>query len=343
MIVDLRSDTFTLPTPEMREAMMKADIGDDVFGEDPSVKLLEDKIAAMFGMEAGLFCPSGTMTNQIALRVHTVPQDEVICEEGAHIYYYEGGGIAYNSLCSVRLVKGKNGIMDVADLANAVRKEDVHFPKSKVLALENTSNRGGGTVYSMDSISKLSAFAQENQLRFHLDGARLFNAIIAQSQDPLVYGRLFDSISICFSKGLGAPVGSALIGTKTFIKEARRVRKVLGGGMRQAGFLAQAATYALDNHINRLADDHRRAKEIATLFGLMEEVKEVKSPETNIILAEVHESVDLSEFLSQWQQKGVKMLAFGPRQFRAVTHLGINDNHIEHLKVMTANRKRKAH
>jgi threonine aldolase len=229
MKIDLRSDTFTVPTKEMLEVMRQAPVGDDVFGEDSSVNDLENYAATLFGMEAGLFCPSGTMTNQIAIKCHTQPMDEVLCDKTAHIYMYEGGGIAFNSSASVRLLDGKNGIITPAMVEENINADNVHYPKTSLLSLENTSNRGGGTYYTLAQIAELKAVAQKHGLKFHVDGARVFNALTETKENPAEYGKYFDSISICLSKGLGAPVGSVLLGSTAMIKQARRIRKVLGG------------------------------------------------------------------------------------------------------------------
>lgn len=263
-LIDFRSDTVTKPTPGMREAMFVAPLGDDVFGEDPSINLLEEKTATLFGMQAGLFCPSGTMTNQIAIKCHTQPGDEIICEENSHIYQYEGGGIAFNSLCSVKLLQGNTGRITASQVEQAIQPDDVHRPISRLVSLENTSNRGGGSCYDFSVIEAIRTLCTQTKLALHLDGARVWNAMIAKNESPLQYGKTFDSISICLSKSLGCPVGSVLIGNKDFIKKARRIRKVFGGGMRQAGLMAAAGIYALDNHIERLKIDHDHAKELAT-------------------------------------------------------------------------------
>ena len=261
MIVDLRSDTVTKPTKGMHEAMMQAEVGDDVFGEDPSVKALEEKCAKMLGMEAAIFCPSGTMTNQIGIRILTQPYDEVICYKGSHIYKYEGGGVAGNSLASVRLLEGNRGRLSVEEISKNINNiQDAHQPISSVVSLENTVVREAGSYYTLKEIGLISDFARSKNLKMHLDGARFFNALTETGEQLIDYGKYFDSISICLSKGLGAPVGSVLVvRNKELEVKARRMRKVFGGGMRQAGFLAAAGTYALDHHIKRLKEDHVRA------------------------------------------------------------------------------------
>ncbi|TAH01906.1 MAG: aminotransferase class I/II-fold pyridoxal phosphate-dependent enzyme, partial [Sphingobacteriales bacterium] len=259
MIADYRSDTVTRPTPAMLAAMMNAPLGDDVFGEDPTINQLEQLAAGTFGYEAAIFCPSGTMTNQIAIKCHTQPGDEVICDKNSHVYIYEGGGIAFNSGASVRLLEGDRGRITAEQVAESVNPDDVHRPISRLVSLENTCNRGGGSCYNLTEIEKIRKVCNQHGLILHLDGARLFNAMVARKEDPQAYGKLFHSISICLSKGLGAPVGSLLLGNQAFIKKARRVRKVFGGGMRQAGVLAAAGIYAMENHVERLTQDHLHA------------------------------------------------------------------------------------
>jgi len=245
MMIDLRSDTFTKPTPAMLEAMYHAEVGDDVFGEDPTVNALEQKAAALFGMEAALFCPSGTMTNQIAIKCHTQPGDEVICDESSHVYIYEGGGIAFNSGCQVKAIRGDRGRILAEQAESLINPEDVHKSRSRLIVVENTANRGGGSCYDFSELIRLKELCIRHGMKFHLDGARLWNAMVARNETPLQYGQLFDSISVCLSKGLGTPVGSLLLGTGEFIRQSRRIRKVFGGGMRQSGYLAAAGLYSL--------------------------------------------------------------------------------------------------
>lgn len=323
--VDFRSDTVTRPTPAMLEAMQAARVGDDVFGEDPSVNELEEKAARLFGMEAALFCASGTMTNQIAIKVHTQPGDEVICDTLSHVYQYEGGGIAFNSGASVRLLEGNRGRINAAQVAAAVNPNDVHKAHSSLVVLENTSNRGGGSCYELSSIEAIKTVCEQHQLALHLDGARLFNALVAQNQTAAQYGRLFHSISICLSKGLGCPVGSLLLGNSSFIQKARRIRKVLGGGMRQAGFLAAAGIYALDYHIDRLQVDHINAQQLAAALQLHPLVAEVMPVETNIIIFEVIPEITAPHFVSLLAENGILGYAFTNRQVRLVTHLDIKE------------------
>jgi threonine aldolase len=295
-MIELRSDTFTLPTEGMREAMFTAPIGDDVFGEDESVNALETYCANLFGMEAALFCSSGTQTNQIAIKMHTKPGDEVICHELSHIYLYEGGGIAFNSGASVRLLQGDYGRFTSNQAKLAINKDDVHFPSSKLISIENTINRGGGACWEFTEIVGLSALAKSHQLKFHLDGARIFNALVAKGESASSYGKVFDSISICLSKGLGAPVGSVLIGSGADIKAARRIRKVMGGGMRQAGFLAAAGSFALKNQVERLKIDHERARFISEVLLTQSWVKEVYPVETNIIIFKLIDAIKAEDF-----------------------------------------------
>ena len=328
-IIELRSDTFTKPTPEMHAAMVNAAVGDDVFSEDPSVNELESKSAQMFGMEAALFCPSGTMTNQIAINVHTQPGDEVICEEGSHIYYYEGGGIGRNSGCQARLIKGNRGQITAQQILEFINPDDVHRARTRLVSLENTCNRGGGSCYDMSEIAAIKNLCIEQGLKLHLDGARLMNAIVAKNTNPLEYGQLFDSISLCLSKGLGAPIGSVLLGTKAFIKEARRVRKVMGGGMRQAGFLASAGTYALENHVSRLAEDHRLAALLGTTLDQLNWVESVLPVETNIVIFKVNEQYTVKQVSDYLASHNIRVLAMSSTQIRMVTHLDVTPDMVD--------------
>lgn len=330
-MIDLRSDTVTKPTTAMLEAMLSAKVGDDVFGDDPSINSLEANTAAMFGKEAALFCPSGTMTNQIAIKVHTRQGDQVICEQGAHIYNYEGGGIAANSGASVKLLDGELGRITAEQVEEAINGDDPHLAKSTLVAIENTSNRGGGSCYDKDQVELIAQVCKLNGLKFHLDGARLFNALVANDEHPLVWGSHFDSISICLSKGLGAPVGSLLIGSKEFIHEARRVRKRFGGGMRQAGYLAAAGAYALENNIDRLAEDHARAKKIAEVLEAANYIEEVFPVETNILIARLKVEHPVEEFLKTLEEQEILAVKFGPQTFRFVTHLDFDDRMLESL------------
>jgi len=330
-IIDLRSDTITKPTKEMLDVIYSAKVGDDVFGDDPTVNELEEKAAEMFGKQAALFCPSGTMTNQIAIKVHTIPGDEVICDEGSHVYRYEGGGIALNSGSSVRLLQGNRGRINAEQVLGNINPDDPHFPVSKLVVAENTSNRGGGSCYDYNELKKLSEACWNNNLKFHLDGARLFNALVKTGQSTQQTGEVFDSISICLSKGLGAPVGSLLLADSDFIKKARRIRKVFGGGMRQAGYLASAGIFALENNVDRLEYDHLRAEQIAEVLRKCNYVKEVVPTETNILIFKLIDPINEVAFLDTLEKNGVRAVDFGPQTIRFVTHLNFTDDMMEEL------------
>lgn len=327
-MIDLRSDTVTLPTEEMKTAMMHAPLGDDVFGEDPSINELEQFSVNLFGMEAALFCPSGTMTNQIALNVHLNPGDEVICHREAHIYQYEGGGIAKNSGASVRLIHGNNGMLTAQNVLDNINPDDVHFARTALVSLENTMNRGGGVCYDMAAMEAIKKVCDDHNLPLHLDGARVFNAMIKNGESPQAYGRIFDSISICLSKGLGAPVGSVLIGSKAFIKQAKRVRKVFGGGMRQAGMIAKAGWYALNHHVERLREDHVHAAQIAEALRTTKGVTAVQATETNIVVFEVENP---TEMLQTLKEHGILAISFGGNKLRMVTHLNISASDVQQV------------
>ena len=322
--IDLRSDTFTKPTPAMLLAMFSAPVGDDVFSEDPSINKLEEMSAAMFGMEAGLFCPSGTMTNQIGINVHTRPGDEVICDEVSHVYIYEGGGIAFNSGSQVKAIKGDRGRITAQQVEEAINPDDIHKARTRLVSLENTANRGGGACYDFNTIKEIKAVCQQHSLGLHLDGARLFNALVAKGESPKQYGEVFDSISICLSKGLGTPVGSVLLGSKDFIKEGRRVRKKLGGGMRQAGYLAAAGIYALENNIERLAEDHAHAAAAADVLAQKSFVKSILPVETNIVIFELNEGHPAAWLVEQLKQYDILCLPISKQGVRLVFHLDVS-------------------
>ena len=331
-VIDVRSDTVTRPTPAMLEAMMSATVGDDVLGEDETVNALQRKIADLFGMQAALFCPTGTMTNQIGIRVHTQPGDEVICADLAHIYIYEGGGIASNCGASVRLVKGDNGRFTADDVrANINRRDDSHFPWTRLVGIENTVNRGGGCCWDLEEISRIRRVCDDQGLALHLDGARLFNALTARNESPHQYGQLFDTISICLSKGLGAPVGSLLLGSRDKIAKAHRYRKVMGGGMRQSGYLAAAGLFALEHHVKRLRDDHARAKTVEAELRSLSYVTSVWPVETNIVMFTLTDSMPAGEFLDKLRERHVRALSMGPQTIRFVFHLDVNDTHLDAL------------
>ncbi len=328
MIADLRSDTFTKPTPAMLEAMFKASVGDDVFGEDPSVNKLENMAAEIFGMEAALFCPSGTMTNQIAIKCHTQPGNEVICEKMSHVYIYEGGGIAFNSGCQVKAVEGESGTITAKQVLDSINADDVHKAQTSLVCLENTTNRGGGSCYNLFDIQLIKEVCLKNNLSLHLDGARLYNALLATKKKPKQFGEIFDSISVCLSKGLGAPVGSILLGKQSFIKKARRVRKVFGGGMRQAGYLAAAGIYALENNVNRLEQDHEHAKKIAAALVKKDFVGHIIPVQTNIIIFEVTGSYTAVELCKKLAVHDILCLPISTNQLRMVTHLDVTEEMI---------------
>jgi threonine aldolase len=327
--IDLRSDTVTRPTKGMLEAMFNAAVGDDVFGEDPSVIALEKKAARLFGKESGLYCPSGTMTNQIAIRCQVGAGDEVICDKTAHIYNYEGGGIAANSGASVRLIDGNSGKISRDQVMDNINPDDDHYPITKLVCLENTSNKGGGSYYSMKGISAISNMCRENGLLLHLDGARIFNALAETDEAPSAMGSHFDTISICLSKGLGAPMGSVLLGSAKLIAKAHRMRKMMGGGMRQVGYMAAAGIYALDNHIDRLKDDHRRAKELGNAISKFSFTEKIEPVATNIVLIQLVSSLKRDEFIEKMKEKGVLVVPLGPQVIRMVTHLEIDDDMVE--------------
>lgn len=329
MPINLMSDTVTQPTPAMLEAMFAAEVGDDVFGEDPTVNALEAKMAQLFGKEAALFCPSGTMTNQIAIKVHTQPLDEVICDEYSHIYQYETGGYASNSGVGINLIKGSNGKITAEQLEAAIKPVQDWLPISKLVVLENTCNKGGGSYYTLDEILPIQEVCARRGLLLHLDGARLFNALVETRESPKAIGEVFDSISICLSKGLGAPVGSVLIGNKDFIRQARRVRKVMGGGMRQAGYLAAACIHALDHHVDRLKLDNERAHCLGEVLEELDFVETVRPVKTNIVIFDLKKPFTAESFLATLAAKDILAVPFGPQTVRFVTHLDVTEEMID--------------
>lgn len=328
-MINLISDTVTRPTPDMLSAMMQARVGDDVFGEDPTINELEAKAAALFGKEAALFCPSGTMTNQIALKVHTQPLDEVICDTHSHIYHYEVGGYAFHSGIAIQLLEGDQGRISAGQVDAAVKPPFDWLPKSSLVVLENTCNRAGGSYYRLADMQAIREVCLRHGMKLHLDGARIFNALTESGDTPLDIGDVFDTISVCLSKGLGAPVGSLLIGDRNFIKAARRVRKVMGGGMRQAGYLAAAGIYALDHHIDRLKEDHARAKKIAEVLQKQAYVAQIRPVSTNIVIFDLVPSLPAKQFLEDLGKHGIKASTFGTHTVRMVTHLDFNDEMLE--------------
>jgi len=322
-MIDFRSDTVTKPTAGMLDAMMSAKVGDDVFGEDQTVNALEEKLATMFNMEAAMFCPSGTMSNQIAIKCFTNPMDEVICDQTAHVYRYEGGGIAYNSLASVRLLNGERGILTPEMIEPEINEDNIHYPNSSLVVLENTVNKGGGKCYTLSQIEPIHNLCAIKGIKLHLDGARIFNALVATGNKAKDYGKYFDGISVCLSKGLGAPVGSVFLSDAQTIKKARKIRKVLGGGMRQAGFLAAAGIYALDNHVKRLATDHNHAKALAATLTTASFVSSVMPVETNIVLFDITPNLKVDSVVKALANKGVLCNATSNKTVRFVTHLDV--------------------
>jgi len=332
--IDLRSDTVTRPTAEMRNVMNSAVTGDDVFAEDPEINELQSRCAKMFGKEAGLYCPSGTMTNQIAISVHTRPGDEVICDRLSHIYNYEGGGIARLSGASVKLLSGDRGRFTSEDVLKSINPADSHYAKTSLVSLEDTCNKAGGSVWDEKEIKAIHQVAKSNAISMHLDGARLWNAIVARGiqNDPEAlkkYGSNFDSISLCLSKGMGCPVGSVLIGTEDFVAKAHRSRKVFGGGMRQAGIIAAAGIYALDNHLDRLAEDHLHAKMLCEAALENKSVASVAKVETNICILELNTGIDSAELAKEWGNMGIECFPFSPTSIRFVTHLDVSRTKVE--------------
>jgi len=332
MKIDLISDTVTRPTKEMLAAMMSAEVGDDVFKSDPTVTALQEKAAALFGMEDALFFPSGTMANQTAIKLHTQPGDKLFCDKWSHVYNYEGGGAAFNSGVSCKLIDGDRGMFTAEQLkVVSAGRADIHVPYSRLVCVENTTNKGGGACWDFEELKKIRQVCLDQNLDYHLDGARLFNALVAKNETPKQYGELFDTISICLSKGLGAPVGSILLGSKTHIAKALRIRKLFGGAMRQVGFLAAAGIYALDNNIERLADDHKKAKDIEQLLNSLSYIKKVEPVETNIIIFYVKDHLNAEDFISKMEEKNILLTPMGDGKIRIVTHLDFSDQMLEKL------------
>ncbi len=329
--INLISDTITKPSPAMLEYMHNAEVGDDVFGEDPTVNALQQKVAEMFGKEGALFCPSGTMTNQIAIKLHTSPLEEVICDHNSHIYQYEVGGYAFHSGVAVFPIVGQYGKITVQDIEDVIRPETDWFPKSSLVVLENSTNKGGGNYYTLDELRPIRKFTKEKNLKLHLDGARLFNVLVETGETTQEVGSQFDSISICLSKGLGTPVGSVLTGDQTFIARARKVRKVMGGGMRQAGYLAAAGIYALDHHVKDLARDNTNAKSIAETLSQLDAVDFLLPVRTNIIIFYLKDPHTAESFLSKLKEKNIIASPFGKKAIRFVFHRDITDDMMQAL------------
>ncbi len=331
MLIDLRSDTVTKPSPAMLDFMQQAPVGDDVFGEDPTINALEQKVAELFGMDNALFCPTGTMANQLAIKCHTQPGDEVICEFSSHVYQYEAGGIAFHSGCQAKALVGDRGRLTADQIRQAINPVDIHKAPTRLVCLENTANRGGGSCYALTELEKIKAVCTEHQLPFHLDGARLWNAMVARQETPTQYGSLFDSISVCLSKGLGAPVGSVLVGSASFINKARRYRKLFGGGMRQAGILAAAGIFAIDHHIDDLERDHVHTSQIADLLLNKPWVASIFPAETNILIATITQPYTATTLVERLKQQGILCFAISPTDIRMVFHRDIDNSMINQL------------
>ncbi|MDB4134935.1 beta-eliminating lyase-related protein [Flavobacteriaceae bacterium] len=332
MIVDLRSDTVTVPSKGMLEFMMDSNVGDDVYGEDPTVNQLQNKVASIFGKDVGMFFPSGTMANQTAIKLHTNPGEQIICDKYSHIYNYEGGGASFNSGVSFNLINGERGMFNAKQAADSINPKDFyHSPLSSLIAVENTTNKGGGACWNINELKQIKKIAKLNNLGMHLDGARIWNALIANRDNPLEIGKIFDTISVCLSKGLGCPIGSVLIGDKNIMNNALRIRKILGGGMRQAGYLANAGLYALDNNIERLSEDHKKAKEIGEVLKKSKFVKSVEKIETNIVIFQLQGDINEFSFIKKLNKLNIKLISMGSNKLRLVTHLNYTNNHHEYF------------
>lgn len=337
MIIDLRSDTITKPTKGMLEAMLSAKVGDDVYKEDPTVNALEERIATMFGKKTALFFPTGSMANQAAIKLHTNPGEQVICDKYAHIYNYEGGGASFNSGVSCKLIDGHRGMFNADQVVESINPPDFyHSPLTRLVAVENTTNKGGGACWNFEEIKKIRTVCNEHNLGYHLDGARLWNALVNTNETALQYGEVFDTISVCLSKGLGCPIGSVLVGDEDIMKGAIRIRKIFGGGMRQVGYLAAAGLYALDHHIDRLKQDHNKAKEIGEVLGALSQIKTVEPIETNIIIFELNPDVNETVFVQNLAKNNIHIIGMGGGKLRIVTHLDYTDAmHEKLLSILT--------
>ena len=331
-MINLISDTVTKPSPAMLSAMMSAEVGDDVFGQDPAINELESYAAALFGKEKALFCPSGTMTNQIAIKTHTQPLDEVICDYTSHVYQYETAGYAFHSGVSMNLLQGTNGKITADQIEAAIKPDYDWLPVSRLVVIENTCNKGGGSIYRLSEIEPIRDLCTARGLALHLDGARLFNALVETRESPAAWGAAFDSISICLSKGLGAPVGSLLLGEAAFIKQARSLRKVMGGGMRQAGYLAAAGLYALKNNVDRLAIDNERARKIGAILSTQSYVASVRPVQSNIVIFDLAGDTTAADFLQQLEAKGILATAFGPQTIRLTFHLDVSEEMMDRVE-----------
>lgn len=321
MVIDLRSDTVTKPSKEMLDAMFSAQVGDDVFKEDPTVNALEERLANMFGKPKALFFPSGSMANQTAIKLHTAPSDQVICDKYAHIYNYEAGGASFNSGVSCNLIDGHRGMFTSDKVLNAINPDAFYYSQTSLVEVENTTNKGGGACWDFEEIKKIRKICDDHNLGYHMDGARLWNALVAKNETTEQYGNVFDTISVCLSKGLGCPIGSVLIGDAEIMKKSIRIRKIFGGNMRQVGYLAAAGLYALDNHVERLSDDHKKAKEIGEVLSKLSLIKVVEPIETNIVIFELNDDVNENAFIEELSKKNIFIISMGSNKLRIVTHL----------------------
>jgi len=334
MIIDLRSDTVTKPNQDMLDAMMNAEVGDDVFREDPTVNALEERIADMFGKSKALFFPSGSMANQTAIKLHTQPGEQVICDKYAHIYNYEAGGVSFNSGVSCNLLDGNRGMFTADQVNEAINPNAFYYSQTSLVEIENTTNKGGGACWDFEEIKKIRSVCNDHNLGFHLDGARIWNALVAKNEDTKAYGKLFDTISVCLSKGLGCPIGSVLVGDEGIMEQSIRIRKVFGGNMRQVGYLAAAGLYALDNNIERLLEDHVRAKEIGGELSKLSIIKTVEPIETNIVIFELDSGIDENAFVQLLAEKDIYIIGMGGGKLRMVTHLDYTN--VMHDKLLSA-------
>ncbi len=336
MIVDLRSDTVTKPSQGMLDAMWSAKVGDDVFGEDPTVNLLQEHLATMFGKSKAVFFPSGSMANQTALKLHTNPGEQVICDKYSHIYNYEAGGASFNSGVSCKLIDGNRGMFTAEQVVEAINPDAFYYSKTSLVEVENTTNKGGGSCWDFKELEKIRKICSDHNLGYHLDGARIWNALVEKKETPKDYGQLFDTISVCLSKGLGCPIGSVLIGDANIMENAIRIRKVFGGNMRQVGYLAAAGLYALNNNIERLKEDHYRAKEIGQALGSLAFIKKVEPVETNIVIFELESNIDENNFTKKLAEKNIHIIGMGGGKLRIVTHLDYtNEMHDYVLSTLT--------
>ncbi len=334
MIIDLRSDTVTKPSQGMLDAMMNAQVGDDVFKEDPTVNALEERLADMFGKPKALFFPSGSMANQTAIKLHTNPGEQVICDKFAHIYNYEAGGVSFNSGVSCNLIDGNRGMFTSEQVKDAINPDAFYYSQTRLVEVENTTNKGGGSCWDFEELKKIRIICDDNKFGYHLDGARIWNALVAKNENAKAYGKLFDTISVCLSKGLGCPIGSVLIGDEDIMEQSIRIRKIFGGNMRQVGYLAAAGLYALDNNIERLAEDHIKANEIGEVLSSLSVIKKVEPIETNIVIFELQTGVDENAFVQLLAEKDIHIIGMGGGKLRMVTHLDYTD--VMHDKLMSS-------